>query len=98
MVAVGAAGVTFSASVQSVLQLASAPEMRGRVVSLYQMLYKGTTPLGALVLGALASTVGARSGLVVGSVAALLAGAGGLWKHGSPDVAAAPVGSGEPGG
>jgi hypothetical protein len=49
------------------------------VLSLYQVVYAGTTPLGALIVGALASSVGARSGLVLGAVAALLAGIVGLW-------------------
>ena len=79
MIAVGAASVLFSASVQSSLQLAAAPEMRGRILSLYQLVYMGTTPLGALVVGALASTVGPRSGLVLGAAGALVAGAVGIW-------------------
>jgi MFS family permease len=79
LTAVGAASVMFSASAQAALQLAAAPEMRGRVLSLYQVVYSGTTPLGALIVGGLASTVGARSGLLVGAIAALLAGAGGIW-------------------
>ena len=79
MVAVGAASVLFSASVQSSLQLAAEPEMRGRILSLYQLVYMGTTPLGALVVGALASTVGPRSGLVLGAAGALAAGGVGLW-------------------
>jgi MFS family permease len=78
MIFVGAASVTFSASVQASLQLAVDPEMRGRVLSLYQILYAGTTPVGAILVGWLASTSGARSGLVLGSVAAILAGAAGL--------------------
>jgi MFS family permease len=79
LAAVGAASVMFSASAQAALQLAAAPEMRGRILSLYQVVYSGTTPLGALIVGALASSVGARSGLVVGAIAALLAGAVGIW-------------------
>ena len=55
LVFVGAAMILFSASVQATLQLSAAPEMRGRIVSLYQMVYAGTTPLGALVVGALAA-------------------------------------------
>jgi MFS family permease len=80
MVAVGFASVMFSASVQSALQLEAPPEMRGRILSLYQIVYMGTTPLGALLVGALASTVGSRSGLVVGAAGALAAGAAGLWS------------------
>jgi MFS family permease len=79
LIAVGAASVTFSASVQGVIQLAVEPEMRGRILSLYQILYQGTTPLGAILIGWLASVSGARSGLVLGAVAAVLAGLIGVW-------------------
>jgi MFS family permease len=79
MIAVGFASVMFSASVQSALQLQAPPEMRGRILSLYQIVYMGTTPLGALLVGALASTTGSRSGLVVGAAGALAAGVAGLW-------------------
>ena len=58
MTAVGFASVLFSASVQSAIQLEAPPEMRGRILSLYQIVYMGTTPLGALLVGALASTAG----------------------------------------
>ena len=83
LVFAGAAMVTFSASVQASLQLAAAPEMRGRIVALYQMVFTGTTPLGALVVGALAATVGARSGLLLGGLGALAAGVYGLWVTGA---------------
>jgi MFS family permease len=86
LVAVGATSVIFSASVQASLQMAVEPEMRGRVLSLYQILYQGTTPLGAILVGWLASTSGARSGLVLGAVGAVIAGVAGLW--------AAPTGRG----
>jgi MFS family permease len=79
LIAVGATSVMFSASVQASLQMALEPEMRGRVLSLYQILYQGTTPVGAILVGWLASTSGARSGLVLGSIAALLAGGLGVW-------------------
>ncbi len=79
LIAVGAASVMFSASAQASLQLAAAPEMRGRVLSLYQLVYMGTTPFGALAVGGLAATVGPRSGLVLGAAGALVAGAVGIW-------------------
>lgn len=75
MALVGATSVLFSASIQTVLQLTTVPEMRGRVLSLYQILYQGTTPLGAVLVGWLAEVSGARSGLVLGSVGAVAAGA-----------------------
>ena len=82
LVVVGATSVLFSASVQASLQLAAAPEMRGRILALYAMVYQGTTPMGALIVGSLAATAGARSGLVVGGVGAVLAGLVGLWLSG----------------
>jgi len=98
MLAVGAASVTFSASVQSALQLAVEPEMRGRIISLYQIVFKGMTPLGALIIGTLAAVSGARSGLVAGAVAALAAGAGGLWRRGKAgDMGVAVAGPSEQG-
>jgi MFS family permease len=71
LIAVGATSVAFSASVQSTLQLSVEPEMRGRILSLYQVVYQGSTPLGSIIVGALASTAGARSSLILGSVAAI---------------------------
>jgi MFS family permease len=95
LIAVGATSVTFSASVQSLLQLTSEPEMRGRILSLYQLVYMGTTPMGALLVGWLASTVGPRSGLVMGAAAALAAGAVGLWARSRSGVVAVAIGPSE---
>ena len=53
--------------------------MRGRIIALYQIVYMGTTPIGALIVGGLATVVGARSGLVLGAIAAVLAGLAGVW-------------------
>jgi hypothetical protein len=39
----------------------------------------GTTPLGAVIVGALAQSLGARSGLVLGAIAATVTGAVGLF-------------------
>ncbi|HEY2326914.1 MAG TPA: MFS transporter [Gaiellaceae bacterium] len=79
MAGVGATSVMFSASVQACLQLASPPNMRGRIIALYQLVYQGTTPLGALAVGALAEAVGARSGFVLGAVGAGATGGYALW-------------------
>jgi MFS family permease len=79
LIAVGAASTTFQTAVQATVQLNAAPEMRGRILSLYQVVYQGTTPIGALIVGALAATAGARSGLVLGAVGGLAAGCYGFW-------------------
>lgn len=71
LVPLGAASVTFAAGVNSSLQL-NAGEMRGRVMALYSVVFLGSTPIGAPVIGALAEHAGPRAGLAVGGVAALL--------------------------
>ncbi len=43
---VGAASVTFSAGLNSAMQLAAEPAMRGRVMALYSVVFLGSTPIG----------------------------------------------------
>jgi MFS family permease len=76
LVALGAVSVTFAAGVNSAMQLAVDPAMRGRVMALYSMVFVGTTPIGAPLVGWVADAVGPRAGLVLGAVAALVAAAG----------------------
>jgi MFS family permease len=73
LVPLGAASVTFAAGVNSALQLAVSPEMRGRVMALYSMVFLGSTPIGGPLAGWLAETWSPRIALVVGGVAALIA-------------------------
>ena len=70
----GAAAVTFAATINSTLQLAVEPVMRGRVMALYSVVFLGSTPIGAPLIGWLAETAGPRAGLAVGGVAALATG------------------------
>jgi MFS family permease len=70
----GAASVTLAASVNSALQLASDPTMRGRVMALYSIVFLGTTPIGAPLAGWLSEQVDPRAALVMAGVSALLAG------------------------
>ena len=70
----GAASVTLAASVNSALQLASDPTMRGRVMALYSIVFLGTTPIGAPLAGWLSEQVDPRAALVMAGVSALVAG------------------------
>jgi MFS family permease len=74
LAALGAVSVTFAASVNSTLQLSVAPAMRGRVMALYSVVFLGSTPVGAPLVGWLAEVGGPRAGLVLGALAALLTG------------------------
>ncbi len=79
LVLLGAASVTFAAGVNSSLQLAVAPAMRGRVMALYAVVFLGSTPIGGPLAGWLASVAGPRWGLAAGGLAALGAGAAARW-------------------
>jgi len=76
LVPVGAASVTFAAGINSTLQLAADPHMRGRVMALYSIVFLGSTPIGGPVTGWLSGEFGPRVALVVGGLAALTAGVG----------------------
>jgi MFS family permease len=70
----GAISVTFSASANSLLQLTVDPALRGRVMALYSVVFLGSTPIGAPLVGWLAEAAGPRAGLLVGALAALATG------------------------
>jgi MFS family permease len=74
LIPLGAMSVTFAAGVNSSLQLAVEPELRGRVMALYAVVFVGSTPIGGPISGWLAEAAGPRAGLVMGGVAAVLAG------------------------
>ena len=69
----GAAAVTFAATVNSTLQLAVAPEMRGRVMALYSVVFLGSTPIGGPLTGWLAETYDPRAALLLAGVTGLFA-------------------------
>jgi MFS family permease len=75
LIPLGAVSVTFSAGVNSTMQLNVTPAMRGRVMGLYSMVFLGSTPIGAPLVGWLAEIAGPRSGMALGGGAALVAAA-----------------------
>jgi MFS family permease len=68
----GGASIAFMASGNSTLQLAAAPSMRGRVMSLWFVAFQGSTPIGGPLVGWVMAQAGARAGLGVGGLACLL--------------------------
>jgi MFS family permease len=73
LAAVGAASVTFLSKGNSTLQLASAPQMRGRVMALWAVAFLGSTPIGGPAAGAVSQYVGPRWGLGLGALACAIA-------------------------
>lgn len=70
---VGFFSIIFTASGNTLLQLESAPQMRGRVMSLWSVAFLGSTPIGGPIIGIIGEH-SARLGFGVGGVAAFLAG------------------------
>ena len=64
----GAATITFLSTANSTLQLSSSTEMRGRVMSLYLLVFLGSTPIGGPIVGCLAEVLQSPCRFVVGGV------------------------------
>ena len=69
----GAASIFFAAMDNTTIQLAAAPQMRGRVMALYSMAFMGSTPIGGPIVGFVGQAFDPRAGLALGGIAALLA-------------------------
>jgi MFS family permease len=99
MLAVGAASIVFFVTANSTLQLSSRPEMRGRVMALYGMVFLGTTPIGGPIAGWVGQHVSPRAGLAMGGVVALVTGVVGLWllsRRTLPERSLEPAGEAAP--
>nr|WP_245737987.1 MFS transporter [Streptomyces sparsogenes] len=68
MVPIGIFSLTFNVTANSNVQLATDPAMRGRVMSLFMMVFVGGTPLGGPLVGWLTDTYGARVGFAAGGL------------------------------
>jgi MFS family permease len=79
MLPLGAASIVFFVTANSTLQLTSRPEMRGRVMALYGIVFLGTTPIASPIAGWVGEHLGPRIALAGGGVVALATGLVGLW-------------------
>src|SRR4051794_33728990 len=69
----GMATITFMSTANATVQLTSRPEMRGRVMSIYMLLFLGSTPIGSLIMGWISGHAGPRWSLAVGGISCLIA-------------------------
>jgi len=76
LVALGVTSIVFSAGANTRLQLSAPNELRGRVMSLYFLLFAGTTPIGGLLVGVLAQRLGVRPAVMLMGFICLLGVAG----------------------
>ena len=70
---VGYASVSFLSMGNSTLQLATDPQMRGRVMALWSVAFLGSTPIGGPAIGWVTEHSGARVGLGVGAASCFVA-------------------------
>lgn len=68
----GLTALTMITAANATVQLGSDPMMRGRVMSLYMMIFMGGTPVGAPIVGWIGETFGARWTLIGGGLGTIL--------------------------
>jgi MFS family permease len=101
MLPLGVASIVFFVTANSTLQLTSRPDMRGRVMALYGIVFLGTTPIGAPIAGWVGEHADPRVAFAAGGVIALVTGLVGLWllaRRGTAEaleVGAVPAGPAE---
>ncbi|QDV33760.1 MFS transporter [Tautonia plasticadhaerens] len=87
----GFGAITFTSSIQTMIQLDVPDALRGRVAGVWMIVFSGSVPMGALLTGRLAQWFGVgpillASGVVCGTVALLLGASGLLNRLGRPSA------------
>lgn len=72
LVPAGVALISINTAANASVQLATSPEMRGRVMGIYVLVFTGGAPLGAPLLGLISELGGVRTGVVLGGVLTLV--------------------------
>ena len=78
LLAVGAMMAASGIATQTYIQLSVDADMRGRVVSIYGMIFRGAPALGALAMGAASDYVGLIWPVIIGSLLIMIIS---LWVH-----------------
>jgi MFS family permease len=78
MFGAGAGMIAMAASANTLIQLTVPDHLRGRVMSVYTTVFAGSTPIGGLATGALASTYGIAFAVILGGALSVLVGLGGI--------------------
>lgn len=68
VVGLGGFSIVFQTTANSRLQILAPPEMRGRIMSIYQLLFAGTTPIGGTFLGFLADAYSVGSAIKIAAI------------------------------
>ncbi len=88
LIPVGLVILTLLTSANTSVQMSTEPEMRGRVMSLYQTVMQGSAPVGSLIVGWICEVISPRWGVGIGAIGALIVGiAAYIWGRRNWDVA-----------
>jgi MFS family permease len=68
MFGMGLGGLAMSMSTNTQIQMTVPDHLRGRVSSVYTTIFAGSTPIGGLIFGALASGLGTEVAIAVGGL------------------------------
>jgi MFS family permease len=81
MIPLGFTAMTFMITGNTMLQLTSRPEARGRVMALYVIVFLGSKPIGSPIVGVIGDHLGARAGFLLTGLVACTMGAAVLWAR-----------------
>ncbi len=73
LVPMGAFSIAYVAQSNTVLQIRSKPEYRGRVMSLYSVAFLGSTPIGSFIVSFVAAKTNPRGSVLLGGIATVMA-------------------------
>ncbi|MEV0231117.1 MFS transporter [Nonomuraea sp. NPDC050786] len=72
LIPTGIALITINTAANASVQIATSPEMRGRVMGIYMLVFTGGAPLGAPLIGWLSELGGPRTGVILSGVLVLV--------------------------
>ncbi len=89
---VGFGAISMAATANTTIQLVVPDQLRGRVMSIYVTVFAGSTPVGGLLMGGIASRFGVDASLVAGGVTCVVIGLAGLvWLRSQAGRAAVAI-------
>jgi MFS family permease len=91
MFLIGAGGIAMAATANTMIQLNVPDALRGRVMSVFTTVFAGSSPIGGLFIGTVASAAGIAFAIALGGGLAVLVALGALlWVRRQPGFVAVP--------
>ncbi|MEW1837957.1 MFS transporter, partial [Nonomuraea angiospora] len=72
LIPTGIALITINTAANASVQIATSPDMRGRVMGIYMLVFTGGAPVGAPLIGWLSELGGPRAGVILSGVLVLV--------------------------